>query len=203
MNQLVQEIINSIQDESLSLKKEQIKSTISSEDIDYLQIFCKNWPQISLYHYPTILEEHKATHYKDNDLDEIHHKTNFIWYLLIKSADLFYDKYGKYPGETTHDNFPQDCDTLKSCLNEFLEENNKKDKLPFSLDDEEILKELNINNLLNEFCRMSNSKIVPAISIISSIASQEVIKFITYQFKSVNNTIIFDGVNSTISTFKF
>lgn len=199
MKQLVYEIIGSIHDESLSLKKEQIKSTICSEDIDYLQIFCKNWPQINLYHYPTILEEHKGTHYQDNDLDENHHKINFIWYLLIKSADNFYEKYGRYPGEI--ENFLEDCEKLKICLNEFLDENCKKDKLPFILDDQNE-KQFDLNNLIYEFCRMSSSKIVPGISIISSIASQEVIKFITYQFKSVNNTLIYDGINSTISTFK-
>ena len=56
-----------------------------------------------------------------------------------------------------------------------------------------------INNYINkdyvyEFCRMGKSYVPPCVSIIASIASQEIIKMITYQFETVNNTIIYDGL---------
>ena len=35
-----------------------------------------------------------------------------------------------------------------------------------------------------------------------SWASQKTIKMITYQFDTVNSTIIYDGINVTLSTFK-
>ena len=39
----------------------------------------------------------------------------------------------------------------------------------------------------------------PVVSIIGSIASQEIIKLITYHFETVNNTIIYDGINVILS----
>lgn len=197
MYKIVQEILQKISDKDLGLKKEQIESTITSEDVNYLDIICKNWPQVSLLHYSSIKEEEIGTHYNDNDIDEPHHKTNFIWYLLIKASDLFHKKHARYPGEhIPHDKFQEDVPLLFDALKEYLNTNNKLEKLPFDLSE--------VNEAyVFEFCRLSNSKIVPAISIIASIASQEIIKLITYQFKSVNNTVIFDGINTTISTFKF
>lgn len=56
---------------------------------------------------------------------------------------------------------------------------------------------------LYEFCRFSNSLIPPAVSITGSVASQEIIKLITYKFYTVNNTVIFDMIHNCISIFKF
>jgi len=115
--------------------------------------------------------------------------------LLIKSADMFFEKYNRHPGENKgHEEFAEDIGLLKECIREYMDINNKV--IPFELTD-------NFEDYMYEFCRFSNSNVVPANSIIASIASQEAIKLITYQFKTINNTLIFDGVNSTISVFKF
>ena len=53
-----------------------------------------------------------------------------------------------------------------------------------------------------EFCRMGKGQVPPCISMIGSMASQEAIKMITYQFDTVNNTILYDGINVTLSSFK-
>jgi len=52
-----------------------------------------------------------------------------------------------------------------------------------------------------EFCRFSNSNFPPTNSIIGSVASQEIIKLITYKFYTINNTIICDGIHNTMSIF--
>jgi hypothetical protein len=54
----------------------------------------------------------------------------------------------------------------------------------------------------HEFCRNSKSVVVPVTSMIGSMASQEIIKMITYQFKSISNTIVFDSIHNTTSLFK-
>lgn len=174
------------------MKLQSIESMMIGE-INYIDIICKNWPQISLFHYTSIEKEDRGTFFKENDFDEEHNITNFIWYLLIKASDIFYEKEKRFPGQGSHDKFDKDINDLRDALNIYL--TNKLDNLPF--DSSRISDEY-----LYEFCRMSNSKMVPAISIISSIASQEIIKLITYQFESINNTVIFDGIHSTISTFK-
>ena len=59
------------------------------------------------------------------------------------------------------------------------------------------------NKFYYEMCRFSNSRIAPIVSLIGSIASQEIIKLITYQFMTVNNTIILNGITSKTSNFTF
>ena len=49
---------------------------------------------------------------------------------------------------------------------------------------------------------MGKAYVPPCISIISSIASQEIIKMITYQFETVNNTIIYVEIGVNLSIFK-
>jgi hypothetical protein len=191
----VYDLINNINEKELSLKKEMILTTLNNHDVDYIEIICKNWPQISLFHYSSIKDEELSTNFCFNELDEDFQKTNFIWYMLIKSADIFHEKYDRYPGQNLdHDNFHSDISLLKDCFKQYLSINNKV--VPFELPE-------NFEDYVFEFCRFSNSNVAPANSIISSIASQEIIKLITYQFKTINNTLIFDGVNSTISIFKF
>lgn len=196
ISKLTSEIISRINDKDLSLKVEQIKASLETEDINYINIISKNYPQISLFHYSSIKEEEVGENYKFNDFDEEKDKINFIWYLLIKTADLFFEKHGRYPGQLNHDQIEQDIPEVDKTFHEYLNINDKISKLPFDYT------QVYNKNLVFEFCRFSNSKVVPAVSIISSIAAQEIIKLITYQFKTINNTIIFDGVNSTLSRFK-
>jgi len=188
MKKIVFDIISNLKTKNLLLRKEQIMSNIANEDLNFIEMICKNWPQISILNYSSIVEEELGIHYFENEFDEEHDKRNFLWYLLIKAADLYYEKLNRYPGEM--EDFQIEIPNLRVCLNEFIQK--KSGNFPEIPQD-----------LIFEFCRMSNSKIVPAISIISSIASQEIIKLITYQFKSINNTVVYDGINSNMSIFKF
>jgi hypothetical protein len=123
---------------------------------------------------------------------------NFKWLLLIKASDLFYMKNNRFPGENLlHTNFQEDISLLKQSYKELLCNYNYKEKLEkidFNIEIED--------SFFHEFCRNSNSVIMPATSILGSFASQEIIKLITYQFKAVNNTIIYDGIHSYTSMFK-
>ena len=49
---------------------------------------------------------------------------------------------------------------------------------------------------------MGKSYVVPFVSIIDNIACQEIIKMITYQFETVNNTIIYVEIGVNLSIFK-
>ena len=54
---------------------------------------------------------------------------------------------------------------------------------------------------INEFLRNSNTKPITSASIIGSIASQEIIKLITYSFDTSLSTVIFNSADVTLSTF--
>ena len=98
------------------------------------------------------------------------------------------NKNKRYPGQNV-DDFKKDVPELFGLLKE---EFNKLSAKP------ELENELNEDNTF-EFCRMGAGYVPPVVSIIGSIASQEIIKLITYHFETVNNTIIYDGINVILS----
>lgn len=171
-----------------------------SGEVNVFETMSKNYKQMSLNIYKDLkaeLENPDFSTVQDNLYDEAE-LTNFIWYLLINAAEMFKAKHKRFPGENiAHESFENDIPLLKNCYEEYLNKNNNKSKLEeigFNSEIEE--------KYFHEFCRNSNSCIVPACSMLGSMASQEIIKMITYQFKAVEHTIIFDAIHSTTTMFK-
>jgi len=169
-------------------------------EVNVFDVLCKNFKQMSMNHYKDLKKENDDPDFltiQDNLYDEAE-LTNFIWYLLVNSSQIFFEKNMRYPGQgLSHDNFESDIFILKNCYEEYLSKNNRRSKLEeigFNCDIEE--------KYFHEMCRNSNSCVVPACSMLGSMASQEIIKLITYQFKAVENTIIFNGIHSTTTMFK-
>jgi amyloid beta precursor protein binding protein 1 len=50
-------------------------------------------------------------------------------------------------------------------------------------------------------CRAGGSELANIASLLGGMVSQEVIKLITKQYIPMNNTVIFDGVRSTSSSY--
>ena len=163
-----------------------------SKILEVINILNKNWPQASLFIYPdNDLEEEGKNFTPLSEDDEEHHFLNFVWYLLFRASDKFFNKNKRYPGQNI-DDFKKDIPELF----ELLKEEKKKISVEFDLG-----KFLTEDNVF-EFCRMGKGYVPPIVSIVGSITSQEIIKLITYQFVTVNNTIIYDGINVTTSNFK-
>jgi amyloid beta precursor protein binding protein 1 len=197
---LAAEVVSSLnwnEDDFKKVKVINFFNTIETDhnNVNYFDILCKNWSQVSLFTYSTLKQEQITPFPEETSIYESHEKRNFIWYLLVKTSDIFYKKYNRHPGQTDHSNFEKDISTLRNCLNEFFTEE-KNQLINFHGD-------LITDDYLFEFCRFSNSRVAPIASIMGSIASQEIIKLITYQFKTFDNTLIFDGIHSTLSLFKF
>ena len=166
-------------------------NNLNENQVDFVDILNKNWPQVSLFCYPDNKKEEKGEDFDIDQIDEDFKKLNFVWYLLFRASDKFRNEKNRYPGEIT--DFKSDVsELLKLAKNEFSKLKNKPDGV------EELLNE---NNAF-EFCRMGGGFVPPVISITGSIASQEIIKLITYQFETVNNTIIYDGINVCLSNIK-
>jgi len=176
-----------------------ITSYLSGE-VNVFETISKNYKQVSLNIYKDLqaeLEKPDFASITDNLYDQAE-LTNFIWYLLVKSAEIFKAKHKRYPGENLpHESFESDIQLFRNSYEEFLARNNNKAKLEetgFNCEIEE--------KYFHEFCRNSNSCVVAACSMLGSMASQEIIKLITYQFKAVEHTIIFDAIHSTTCMFK-
>ena len=126
-----------------------------------------------------------------DNIDENFQKLNFVWYLLFRASEEFEKKNGRYPGQNT-DDFKKDVPELFNLLKSEYEGLSIKPNLG---------EELNENNAF-EFCRMGKGDVPPIISILGSMTSQEIIKLITYEFETVKNTVIYDGINVTLSNIE-
>ena len=166
-------------------------NNLSLDKIDIVDILNKNWPQTSLFVYPDNNLEKEGKNLDPDQIEEDFQKINFVWYLLFRASDEFQKKNGRYPGQNT-DDFKKDVPELFNLVkSEYEGLSNKPD----------LGNELNENNAF-EFCRMGRGDVPPIISVVGSITSQEIIKLITYEFGTVNNTVIYDGINVTLSNIK-
>ena len=189
INNEIKENKNLTEQEKTELDK--LVNNLSNDQIDIVDILNKNWPQASLFVYPDNGGEEEAKNFDPDQFDEQFQQLNFVWYLLFRASDKFMNKNKRYPGQNV-DDFKKDVPELFGLLKD---EFNKLSAKP------ELGNELNEDNTF-EFCRMGAGYVPPVVSIIGSIASQEIIKLITYQFETVNNTIIYDGINVTLSNIK-
>ena len=189
INKEIKENKNLSEGEKTELDK--LVNNLTTDQIDIVDILNKNWPQVSLFVYPDNANEEEAKNFDPDQFDEDFQKLNFVWYLLFRASDKFMNKNKRYPGQNI-DDFKKDVPELFDLLKE---EYNKLSVKP------------DLGNYLNEdntfeFCRMGKGFVPPVVSIVGSMASQEIIKLITYQFETVNNTIIYDGINVTLSNIK-
>ena len=189
VNNEIKENKNLLSEDKKELDK--LVNNLTNDQIDIVDILNKNWPQVSLFVYPDNEFEEEAKNFDPDQFDEQFQQLNFVWYLLFRASDKFFAKNKRYPGRNI-DDFKKDVPTLFGLLKE---EYNKLSSKP------NLGNELNEDNTF-EFCRMGRGYVPPVVSIVGSIASQEIIKLITYQFETVNNTIIYDGINVTLSNIK-
>ena len=185
----IKENKNLSDEEKAELNK--LVNNLTTDQIDIVDILNKNWPQTSLFVYPDNVNEEEAKNFDPDQFDEDFQKLNFVWYLLFRASDKFMNKNKRYPGQNI-DDFKKDVPELFELLKEEFSKLSVKPDLGSQLNEDNAF----------EFCRMGKGFVPPVVSIIGSMASQEIIKLITYQFETVNNTVIYDGINVTLSNIK-
>ncbi len=102
---------------------------------------------------------------------------------------LFSEKLGRYPGELLSDqrHFEIDLTDLKR-INKSLSNKN-------SIHDEK-------QEILEELCRYGASELHSIAAFIGGCCAQEAIKLITHQYVPIENTLIYNGIQQSISVFK-
>lgn len=169
---------------------------VANSNYNLIDIICKNWTQLKLFEYSKF--ETTLPDISEYGMCENHEKVNLIWYFLVKASEQFYINNKVYP---EYSYIPHDYSLIK---NKFIDEIRLylKDINSEIMDLDQLLDEIQSGNYVHEFLRNSRLKIAPAISIIGSLASQEIIKQLTYCFMSINNTLIFNGIGVTTSVFE-
>jgi len=160
--------------------------------VDDLKNFCKHSLFLKVLRYNTI--ENEAAGKVDAGSLGVH-LLNFTtggpgdgcWYLAFRAAEKFKAQYNRYPGEgtaTPHDDF----DNLKKLADTFVTSVGfDTDQLPVEY--------------LQELCRYGNSQIHNIAAVMGGVAAQEIIKLVTHQWVPLNNTFVFNGVNSSSAAF--
>lgn len=166
-------------------KLEQPPHRISEEEV---KTFCKNILFLKVIRYNSVVNEVAGK----VDASSIGlNLENFFtgapgdgcWYLALRAAEKFYGEHGRYPGQNTaspHEDFASLRKHADALVTSIGFEN---EQLP--------------NDFLQELCRYGDSQIHNIAALMGGIAAQEVIKLVTHQWVPLNNSLVFNGINST------
>ena len=101
---------------------------------------------------------------------------NLVWYLLFRAVDTFFQKNGRYPGDTD-ETYESDIKVLQEITNTLAKESG----LDFSVIE-------NLNDYAHEMARYGAGELHNIASIVGGTVAQEVIKVVTGQWVASNNT---------------
>ncbi|EGC36255.1 hypothetical protein DICPUDRAFT_94352 [Dictyostelium purpureum] len=163
------------------------KTGRSSISPDLIKKFCKNSRFLNIIRYRSISDEFSQPKTK-MIISELEQQDNImIFYTLLRGVDKFFNNYHRYPGSNDED-YESDISLLKNVISQFLSEIN-------------IPVDLVKDDYINEFVRFGGSELHNIASLMGGVTSQEIIKLVTHQYVPLNNTFIFNGINSTTASF--
>jgi len=162
------------------------EDSISEDDI---KKFCKHAAFLNCLNYRSLDDErHPSTAKSSLIASEIADENSHMnWFVALRAADRFYTAHGRYPGNEDKQ-IEGDLPVLKKITEDMLRE------IHVATDLDE--------RFLGEIIRFGNSELHPIASLIGGVASQEVIKLVTHQYVPLNNTFIFNGLNSSSRTYQ-
>ncbi|XP_063441124.1 NEDD8-activating enzyme E1 regulatory subunit-like isoform X1 [Mytilus trossulus] len=172
---------------TLNMPPPNYESCISDHDI---KLFCKNAAFLRIFRSRSLAEEYNnktanlqeiAQHLGDEDNDD-----DFVFYVLLRGVDKFYEEYNRYPG-VYEDQIEADVLMLKTSVQKILHDWGLN---PTSIKDDYI----------HEICRYGAAELHTISSFIGGAAAQEAIKIITKQFVPFNNTYIYNAMKQSSLT---
>jgi len=161
-------------------------NAISAEDI---KLFCKNALYLRLVRTSSLNNEYaKETARKEDMANALEDPdSNLVYYFLLRAVDRFWADKGRFPG-WQDDQVQSDISILKGYV-------------------VGLLSELGLNatavsdKAVHEMCRFGASELHNIAALLGGVVSQEVIKVLTHQWVPLNNTLIYNGMNSTTTVF--
>jgi len=169
----------------------QIGRPVDSITDEEIKVFCKNSNFLKVIRYRTLEDERNPKTAKSSmlasQLESPETSLNVSWYFMLRGVDRFFTLHGRYPGS--------DDSTISNdehLLHDIIKG---------------LLSELSITSTIEEkytkeIVRCGAAELHPISSFLGGVASQEVIKTLTHMYTPVNNTFIFNGMNSTSLSFE-
>ncbi|XP_066256113.1 nedd8-activating enzyme E1 regulatory subunit [Euwallacea similis] len=158
------------------------QDTITENEVKY---FCKHSSELYLIKGSRIADEYEklsldlTSYFEDPD-------SLIFYYVILRGLERFINEFNACPGQLD-DQVEPDVLKLKGIIGKLLNEWGYSHVLR----DEKV----------HEVCRYGGAELHSVSSILGGCAAQEVIKVITNQYKPLNNTFIYDAINSTSASF--
>ena len=178
---------------------------------DTLSEFCKNASFLSVTRYRSLSQEYKTDPQSTlvsrhlQDLED-----NLVIYILLRACDKFKQTHHRFPGSHA-DDVDGDVGTLKKLVGAVLGEIGVSGhasvpydwvhELYVSLPPSHILKLTITITICNNSVRAGSSELHNMAGILGGIASQEIIKLVTGQYVTMNNTLLFNGIKASVGVY--
>ncbi|KAK9303774.1 hypothetical protein QLX08_004649 [Tetragonisca angustula] len=174
---------------TLQLLRQLGKSSDSIPERD-VKLFCRHALNIHVGRGTCIADEYDCKVFDASNIVQCleNPESMMIYYVILRGVEKFQTEYNSYPGEFD-DQVEPDIVKLKACITKLLSEWGCG---PLVKDD-----------YVHEFCRFGGAELHSVSGFLGGLAAQEVIKFVTNQYKPVHNTFIYDAVTSNSGTFFF
>lgn len=172
--------------EQLLLNIEKPYDYISEHQI---KLFCKNAYFLKIIRTSSLEQEYDQQLSKLYTLIDDNLENDLVFYLLLRAANLFHIEQNRYPGDDLNQSLDNDVLVLKKHTLKLLADYGITN---ITIKDDFII----------EMCRYGNSELHSVAAFLGGCAAQESIKMLTSQFVPINNTIIYNAVKHSTSTYE-
>lgn len=182
----VQKVVDYVK-ESLNL----LQKPLDSISIDFIKSVCKNSFDLRNFTFRSLNQEYSLetahiSFISDNLFNN--QDSNLVWYVLLRSSQRFESKHGHYPCSVLNQDMETEIEEFNLFVIQFLHDH--------------ALGNIKIKNeYIYEFCRWGASSLHNIGAILGGVTAQEIIKVVTEQWVPLNNTWIFNGLNSSSEQF--
>jgi amyloid beta precursor protein binding protein 1 len=160
--------------------------------LDYdIKEFCTNISYIRYFEYKSLEDELNP---KLVNVDMIRSElenpdSSIVWYIMLRSVDLFHLECGYYPGANDDVDMKHDAKILQEIATNFIKSLGVEDHV------------FDFHEYAMEMTRFGASEIHNVSSLIGGVSAQELIKLCTRQRVPLVNTWVFDGIRGVASVF--
>lgn len=155
----------------------------------------------------------------ENDLFEDPAQTPILWYIALRAVDSFERKHARLPGDLLSFGGCEEAPLLKKDLDEVLQllqricedyevsgffdnsavEENVEGEASMDVEEPRAIR---LVDYAQEVVRYGGCELHHISSVVGGIASQEAVKIITHQYLPINNTYVYNGINSCGATYQ-
>jgi amyloid beta precursor protein binding protein 1 len=155
-------------------------------------MFCANASGLVVIRDKSLKDEFMSPVLQDYGFDPMETPESMhpiTWYLMWRACDAIFAKIGKYPGQkpdASENELAKDADALMQQVKQMVE-TQYKTSIPESALDPDVAIEM----VRYGACEMHN-----VAALIGGIAAEECVKLLTQQYQPLNNTFLYNGINS-------